>query len=125
MPIYEYERPDGTTFELYQSFEEDALTKDPDTGVNVRRVFHAPAVHFKGKGFYNTDYGTRKRQREMASQNGDSASSSDGAKGEAKETNEGAKATSDSSKGSAATTSSNADGGGQAKKREPASSAKK
>jgi putative FmdB family regulatory protein len=66
MPIYEYKRPDGSTFELQQSFSEDALTKDPETGVPVQRVLHAPAVHFKGKGFYNTDYGTRNRQRETA-----------------------------------------------------------
>jgi putative FmdB family regulatory protein len=66
MPIYEYRRPDGSTFELQQSFSEDALTKDPETGVPVQRVLHAPAVHFKGKGFYNTDYGTRNRQRETA-----------------------------------------------------------
>jgi putative FmdB family regulatory protein len=66
MPIYEYRRPDGTTFELQQSFSEDALTVDPDTGVPVERVLHAPAVHFKGKGFYNTDYGTRNRNRETA-----------------------------------------------------------
>ncbi len=66
MPIYEYRRPDGTTFELQQSFSDDALTNDPDTGVPVERVLHAPAVHFKGKGFYNTDYGTRNRQRETA-----------------------------------------------------------
>ncbi len=66
MPIYEYRRPDGTTFEIQQSFSDDALTADPDTGVPVERVLHAPAVHFKGKGFYNTDYGTRNRQRETA-----------------------------------------------------------
>jgi putative FmdB family regulatory protein len=66
MPIYEYRRPDGTTFELQQSFSDDPLTKDPETGVPVERVLHPPAVHFKGKGFYNTDYGTRKRQRETA-----------------------------------------------------------
>jgi putative FmdB family regulatory protein len=66
MPIYEYRRPDGTTFELQQSFSEDSLKVDPETGVPVERVFHAPAVHFKGKGFYNTDYGTRNRQRENA-----------------------------------------------------------
>src|SRR5947209_8408053 len=66
MPIYEYRRPDGTTFEIVQSFSDDALTVDPDTGVPVERVLHAPAVHFKGKGFYNTDYGTRRRQRESA-----------------------------------------------------------
>jgi putative FmdB family regulatory protein len=66
MPIYEYRRPDGTTFEIQQSFSEDALKVDPDSGVPVERVLHAPAVHFKGKGFYNTDYGTRNRQRETA-----------------------------------------------------------
>jgi len=66
MPVYEYKRPDGSTFEIVQSFSDDPLTHDPDTGVPVQRVFHAPAVHFKGSGFYNTDYGTRKRQRESA-----------------------------------------------------------
>jgi predicted nucleic acid-binding Zn ribbon protein len=77
MPIYEYRRPDGTTFEIQQSFSEDALSVDPDTGVPVERVLHAPAVHFKGKGFYNTDYGTRNRQRETAAA---AASSRDGEK---------------------------------------------
>jgi len=66
MPIYEYRRPDGTTFEVLQSFSDDALRTDPESGVPVERVLHAPAVHFKGKGFYNTDYGTRNRQRETA-----------------------------------------------------------
>jgi putative FmdB family regulatory protein len=66
MPIYEYRRPDGTKFEIRQSFSDEPLKVDPETGVPVERVLHAPAVHFKGKGFYNTDYGTRKRQRETA-----------------------------------------------------------
>src|SRR4029077_10441793 len=84
MPIYEYRRPDGSTFEIVQSFSDDSLTHDPETGVPVERVLHAPAVHFKGKGFYNTDYGTRKRQRENAAASSeessakkDSSSSSD------------------------------------------------
>jgi putative FmdB family regulatory protein len=79
MPIYEYRRPDGSTFELMQSFADDPLTHDPETGLEVRRVLHAPAVHFKGKGFYNTDYGTRKRQRENAASADGSSSGSDGA----------------------------------------------
>lgn len=79
MPIYEYRRPDGSTFEVVQSFSDDPLTHDPETGVEVRRVLHAPAVHFKGSGFYNTDYGTRRRQRENASA-GDSAGGSDASK---------------------------------------------
>ncbi len=66
MPIYEYRRPDGTTFEIVQSFSDPPLERDPDTGAPVERVLHAPALHFKGSGFYNTDYGTRKRQRETA-----------------------------------------------------------
>jgi predicted nucleic acid-binding Zn ribbon protein len=74
MPIYEYRRPDGTTFEIQQTFSEDALTVDPDSGVPVERVLHPPAVHFKGKGFYNTDYGTRNRQRETAAAESASAS---------------------------------------------------
>jgi putative FmdB family regulatory protein len=75
MPIYEYRRPDGTTFEVQQPFSDEPLTVDPETGVRVERVLHPPAVHFKGKGFYNTDYGTRRRQRETAA--------AEGAKGEA------------------------------------------
>jgi predicted nucleic acid-binding Zn ribbon protein len=66
MPIYEYRRPDGTTFEIQQSFSDEPLSVDPETGVRVERVLHPPAVHFKGKGFYSTDYGTRKRERETA-----------------------------------------------------------
>lgn len=77
MPIYEYKRPDGSTFEVLQNFTDEPLKRDPETGVPVERVLHAPAVHFKGKGFYNTDYGTRKRQREKSA-SGDSASSGSG-----------------------------------------------
>ena len=82
MPIYEYRRPDGTTFEVRQSFSDDALTVDPETGVPVERVLHPPAVHFKGKGFYSTDYGTRKRQRETpAAAEGSSKSDGSGERG--------------------------------------------
>jgi putative FmdB family regulatory protein len=65
MPIYEYRRPDGTTLEVMQRMTDDPLTKDPETGVPLERVFHPVAVHFKGKGFYNTDYGTKRRNREL------------------------------------------------------------
>ena len=103
MPIYEYRRPDGTTFDIQQSFSDETLTHDPDTGVKVERVLHAPAVHFKGKGFYNTDYGTRKRQRENAA-NAEGSSSSEGSsvKGDSA-------ASSDS--GSSSSSSSSSEGG--------------
>ena len=85
MPIYEYRRPDGTTFEVLQSFSDDALTHDPESGQPVERVLHAPAVHFKGKGFYNTDYGTKKRARELkSSAEGSSSKDSDSKSSETK-----------------------------------------
>jgi putative FmdB family regulatory protein len=104
MPIYEYRRPDGTTFEIQQSFSDDTLTHDPETGVEVRRVLHAPAVHFKGKGFYNTDYGTRKRQRENAANNAEGSSSeSSSAKGDSA-SSDSSSSDSKSSESSGATT---------------------
>lgn len=63
MPIYEYKRPDGTTFDVIQKFSDDPLTKDPETGVPVERVYTAPAIHFKGSGFHNTDYGSKRRPK--------------------------------------------------------------
>jgi len=66
VPFYEYRRPDGTILEVMQKMTDPPMTEDPETGVPLERVFHPIAVHFKGKGFYNTDYGTKKRQRENA-----------------------------------------------------------
>jgi len=97
MPIYEYRRPDGTTFELQQTFQEESLTVDPDTGVPVERVLHPPAVHFKGKGFYNTDYGTRKRQRENAAEKSAEKSASKDSSSESS-TSSGEKASSSNGK---------------------------
>jgi len=76
VPFYEYRRPDGTTFEVMQKMSDDPLTHDPETGVAVERVFSPIAIHFKGKGFYNTDYGTKKRNREKASEKSSSSSNS-------------------------------------------------
>jgi putative FmdB family regulatory protein len=77
MPIYEYRREDGSTFEVMQKFSDDPLTTDPETGRPVQRVLHAPAIHFKGKGFHNTDYGTRKRRAELEKSAGDGADKTD------------------------------------------------
>jgi putative FmdB family regulatory protein len=118
MPIYEYRRPDGTTFELQQSFSEEALTVDPDTGVAVERVLHAPAVHFKGKGFYNTDYGTRKRQRETAAaaEGSKNSSSKDSSSKEGSSSSSAESGSSSSSAGSdSSSASSGSSSGGESK----------
>ena len=84
MPTYEYRCTKGHTFDAFQSISDDPLTKCEVCGRPVVRVLHSPAVHFKGSGFYNTDYGTKKRQREQKASS-DSGSSSDGASSATKE----------------------------------------
>jgi predicted nucleic acid-binding Zn ribbon protein len=85
VPFYEYRRQDGTTFEIMQKMVDPPLECDPETGLPVTRVFHPIAVHFKGKGFYNTDYGTKKRAREKDAHESSKKSDSSGdAKGEKK-----------------------------------------
>jgi predicted nucleic acid-binding Zn ribbon protein len=67
----------------------------------VQRVFHPVAVHFKGKGFYNTDYGTKRRNREME------RSKDSGEKKESKESSKSdSSSSSDSSKKSEKSSSS-------------------
>jgi putative FmdB family regulatory protein len=67
MPIYEYRCEQGHTFEVMQRMSDDPVQTCETCAAPVARVFHPVAVHFKGSGFYNTDYGTRKRARETAS----------------------------------------------------------
>lgn len=61
MPIYEYKCTNGHLFETVQSMSEDPLTACQVCGAPVERVFHPIAVHFKGSGFYTTDYGSKKK----------------------------------------------------------------
>jgi putative FmdB family regulatory protein len=66
MPIYEYRCEQGHTFEVMQRMSDDPVASCQTCEAPVQRVFHPVAVHFKGSGFYNTDYGTRKRSRESS-----------------------------------------------------------
>jgi putative FmdB family regulatory protein len=76
MPIYEYRCERGHTFEVMQRMTDDALTVCDEHGTPVQRVFHPVAVHFKGSGFYNTDYGKKKSGAAGASSEGSSSDSS-------------------------------------------------
>jgi predicted nucleic acid-binding Zn ribbon protein len=55
MPVYTYRREDGTTFDIRQSFNDEALKVDPETGQRVVRVVQSAGVIFKGSGFYVND----------------------------------------------------------------------
>ena len=67
MPIYEYKCDNGHVFEVMQRMTDDPVSSCSTCSAPVQRVFHPVAVHFKGSGFYNTDYGTKKRKRELES----------------------------------------------------------
>lgn len=81
MPVYEYRCEKGHTFEAIQRMADDALSACEVCGAAAQRVLHAPAIHFKGSGFHNTDYVTKKRPRDGdgASSDGASSGASDGA----------------------------------------------
>lgn len=56
MPKYQYQCKDcGEALEVHQSFTDDALTVCPNCGGDLRKVFNAVGVVFKGSGFYKTD----------------------------------------------------------------------
>jgi putative FmdB family regulatory protein len=79
MPIYEYRCDNGHTFEVMQRMSDDPLTSCSSCEAPVQRVFHPVAVHFKGSGFYNTDYGRKGKGGEdkAAAADGSSAKSED------------------------------------------------
>ena len=92
MPIYEYRCEKGHTFDVMQRMADEPLTSCEQCTAPAVRVLHAPAVHFKGSGFYNTDYGTKKRAREKsaeskAAKSAEGKGSGDGG-GESKSTND-------------------------------------
>src|SRR4051794_8660376 len=76
MPIYEYRCERGHTFEVMQRMSEDPLTNCTTCDATVQRVFHPVAVHFKGSGFYTTDYG--KKRTAGSSGSNDSSNSDSG-----------------------------------------------
>jgi putative FmdB family regulatory protein len=84
MPTYEYRCEQGHTFEVVQRMSDDPLVSCETCDAPVQRVFHPVAVHFKGSGFYNTDYGTRKRARENSESSKDEGSKSSESKSDSK-----------------------------------------
>jgi putative FmdB family regulatory protein len=93
MPIYEYRCERGHTFEVMQRMTDDPLELCEEHGTPVQRVFHPVAVHFKGSGFYNTDYGKKKSGAgsEGKSESSSSDSSSKSGSGSSSDSGAGSK----------------------------------
>src|SRR3954453_18939188 len=82
MPIYEYRCPHGHTFERWQSMSApDPEACDVCAASPVEKVLYPVAVHYKGSGFYSTDYGRGSKKKDAGSSSGESSSSSDSGSG--------------------------------------------
>ena len=100
MPIYEYRCENGHLFEVMQKITAGPVTECEVCGAPVQRVFHPVDVHFKGSGFYNTDYGTARRKRETEKSASDGADKHDAKSKESKSSSDSKPSSSSSSSGS-------------------------
>jgi putative FmdB family regulatory protein len=78
MPTYEYRCLNGHTFEVIQSMSDDPVETCEECGAPVERVFHPVAVHFKGSGFYTTDYADKGKAGASDGDKAESAKSGSG-----------------------------------------------
>ena len=102
MPIYEYRCENGHQFEVIQSMSADPATSCEECGAPVERVFHPIAVHFKGSGFYNTDYKNNSKSGKDSkdeSSSGDKSGDKKSGKSDSKKSDSGSKSDSKSSSG--------------------------
>ena len=105
MPTYEYRcRACGHGFDIVQSFKDESLTICPACGGELRKVYGAPAISFKGSGFYATD-SRRKAGSEGQNDSRKDAKRPDGSQAESKGSKESKDSKADGS-------SSSGDGGG-------------
>ncbi len=87
MPIYEYRCTNGHQFEVFQAMSDDPVSVCEVCGAPVERVFRPVAVHFKGSGFYTTDYA----RKATASSSSDGAKDSSESKSDSKSSDGGKK----------------------------------
>lgn len=78
MPTYEYKCPNGHVFEIFKRIAEPAPEKCPVCDASpVETVLYPVPVHFRGSGFYSTDYGRGRGKKEPAKDTSDSEKTSD------------------------------------------------
>ncbi len=109
MPFYEYRCVKGHTFEMRQSMSDEPVTTCEVCGAEASRVLFAPAIHFKGSGFHNTDYGSKRRGGGDDGGTGAGGSADSGANGAGTSDSGSGASTSDS--GASSGTASESSGG--------------
>jgi putative FmdB family regulatory protein len=83
VPIYEYKCPNGHLFEVFHGMTEPGPDKCEVCGASpLQTVLHPVAVHYKGSGFYSTDYGRGGRKPKDGANDGGKDGGKDGGAGE-------------------------------------------
>ena len=98
MPLYEYQCPKCGRFELIRKFSDETVTKCPTCGSDVQKLLSAPAIQFKGTGWYITDYARKDGKSGTGESSKGPSGKSDGAKSEGGKS-EGGKSDSGKSEG--------------------------
>jgi putative FmdB family regulatory protein len=100
VPLYEYQCPKCGRFELIRKFSDELLTKCPTCGSDVQKLLSAPAIQFKGTGWYITDYARKSDGKDGKGGKGESSKSQgEGSKSEGSKS-EGSKSEGSKSDGS-------------------------
>jgi len=82
LPLYEYLCPKCGRFELIRKFSDEAVTKCPTCGAEVQKLLSAPAIQFKGTGWYITDYARKDGKSGTGDSSKGPSAKSDGGKSE-------------------------------------------
>jgi putative FmdB family regulatory protein len=83
MPLYEYEcKKCHHRFEKIQKFSDRMVRKCPDCGGPVEQMISAPAVQFKGSGWYVTDYAKKSSSQSSSDGSGNDSKKEDKSKSE-------------------------------------------
>ena len=98
MPLYEYQCPKCGRFELIRKFSDETVTKCPTCGSDVQKLLSAPAIQFKGTGWYITDYARKDGKSGTGDSSQGPSGKSDGSKSEGGKS-EGAKSEGGKSEG--------------------------
>jgi putative FmdB family regulatory protein len=112
MPIYEYKCDNGHVFDVIQKMSDEALGECQECDAPARRVLHPVAIHFKGSGFHNTDYKTKRGGNGAGSEGSKDSGESKGSESGGGDSSDSSSKSSDSKSGDSKSGDSKAAAGG-------------
>jgi putative FmdB family regulatory protein len=116
LPLYEYQCAKDGRFEVIRKFSDPALKKCPQCGGPIQKLPSAPAIQFKGTGWYVTDYAKKTGGDGSKGEGSGKESGKEGKEAAASSPAAGESASSSKSEASKVTTASGSKSGSKSKK---------